>query len=51
MFHLQEASEVYLTLTEMQVTDNREQLQLNLIQWKQQMFNRIEQIHAKLLGN
>ncbi|UJR35141.1 hypothetical protein I4U23_027912 [Adineta vaga] len=48
---VEEASETYLTLSEMQVTDTREQLQENLILWKKRMFNKIERIHHQLLDD
>lgn len=50
VFFCQEASEVYITLTSMQVTDSREQLQSNLALWKKRMLNKIERMYEKLLG-
>ncbi|CAF0774813.1 unnamed protein product [Rotaria sordida] len=46
---VEEASETYITLSEMQATDSREQLQSNLALWKKQMLNKIERIYDKLL--
>jgi len=48
---VQEANEAYITLTEMQVNDSREELQINLNIWKERMLNRIEQIYEKLLDD
>ncbi|CAF0762555.1 unnamed protein product [Adineta steineri] len=48
---VEEASETYLTLSEMQVTDTREQLQSNLASWKERMLLKIERIHEKLLDD
>jgi hypothetical protein len=47
---VEEANDIYLTLSEMQVTDTRDELQSNLSLWKKRMLNKIEQIYDKLLG-
>lgn len=49
--HFQEATETYITLSEMQITDSRKHLQSNLALWKTKMLNKIERIYEKLLGN
>ncbi|CAF1664166.1 unnamed protein product [Rotaria magnacalcarata] len=46
---LEDASETYITLSEMQVTDSRKQLQSNLVLWKTRMLIKIERIYGKLL--
>ncbi|CAF1631681.1 unnamed protein product [Adineta ricciae] len=48
---VEEASDTYLTLSEMQVTDTREELQENLVLWKKQMYKKIERIHQQLLND
>ncbi|CAF3292747.1 unnamed protein product [Rotaria socialis] len=48
---LEEASETYITLSEMQVTDSRKQLQSNLVLWKTRMLTKIERIYGKLLDD
>jgi hypothetical protein len=47
---VQEASETYITLSELQVNDTREELQSNLSLWRKRMLNKIEQIYDALLG-
>ncbi|CAM4764375.1 unnamed protein product, partial [Rotaria magnacalcarata] len=48
---LEDASETYITLSEMQVTDSRKQLQSNLVLWKTRMLIKIERIYGKLLDD
>jgi len=47
----QEASEAYITLSELQVNDTREELQSNLSLWRKRMLNKIERIYETLLDD
>lgn len=49
-FLFQESNEVYLTIVEMKIDDNRQQIRNDLNLWKQTMFEQIETNFRQVLG-